>query len=85
MAGGDLDEPFTNGLALALGGKITGTGPHQFNIKVVPATGLFRGTLTPLGAAAGIKFAGAMLQSSTNAAGYLPGTNRVGRVSITAP
>jgi hypothetical protein len=82
LSGGNLSESLTNRFGLAPGGKITNGGPHTITLKFVPATGLFNGTLKPTNTTTVLKFNGVVLQSSTNAAGYVLGTNKTGRAVI---
>lgn len=82
LTGGDLDTPLTNAFSLAPGSKITNNGVHKITLTFVPATGLFSGTLTPTNTTTALKFSGAVLQSATNASGFLIGTNRIGRAAI---
>ena len=83
LGGVNLVQNYTNDLVLGLGGKVTNGGPNTTTLTFTPATGLFKGSLTPTNARA-IAFAGAVLQKGTNAAGFSLGTNHSARASLQA-
>jgi hypothetical protein len=83
LNGVNLTQNYTNDLKLGLGSKVTNDGPHALALLFTPATGLFKGSLTPTNAEAkAIAFTGAVLQKGTNAAGFSLGTNQSARVSL---
>ena len=83
LSGGNLAQDYTNTFALGLSSKATNVGPHALTLTFTPSTGLFKGSLTPTNTGAkAIAFAGAVLQKTTNAAGYFLGTNHSGTVTI---
>ncbi len=85
LTGGNLPTTYTNAFNLGVGSKVTNAGPHKLTLTFTPATGLFKGSLTPTNSGAkAIAFTGAVLQKATNAFGYYLGTNRSGAVSIQA-
>lgn len=85
LDGGNLPRSYTNAFHLGVGSKVTNVGPHKLTLTFTPATGLFKGSLTPTNTGAkAIAFTGAVLQKTTNAFGYFLGTNQSGAVSLQA-
>ncbi|HMJ88790.1 MAG TPA: M64 family metallopeptidase, partial [Candidatus Acidoferrum sp.] len=50
LDGGNLAEARSNHVTLGVAGRITSAGPDKLQLKVTPATGVFKGSLTPAGA-----------------------------------
>lgn len=84
LTGGNLPDSHTNNFTLGASSKTVNGGPNAMTLTFTPASGLFKGSLTPtnvVGAKA-IAFAGAVLQKATNGAGFYLGTNQSGAVNI---
>jgi hypothetical protein len=80
-----LPEDYANAFVLGPGSKVTNGGPHKLTLTFTPATGLFKGSLTPTNPGAKpLSFAGAVLQNTKGAGGYHLGTNQSDRVRIEA-
>jgi hypothetical protein len=69
---------------LGVNNRVTNTGPHTLTATLAPATGLFKGTFLDTNTSRTMTFSGALLQKSTNGAGYCLGTNLSGAVVIEA-
>jgi len=61
---------------------VTNAGPNKLAITVSLSKGLFKGTFLDPGVARTVSFSGAVLQKSTNGAGFFLGTNESGRILI---
>jgi hypothetical protein len=84
--GGNLSQSSTNEVALGVSSRITNNTPAtKLTLTFTLPTGLFKGSFTPAGTTKAIPFAGAVLQTATNASGYFLGTNQSGRVSLNPP
>ena len=81
LQGVNLVQNYTNDFTLGLSSKVTNGGPHALKLSFTPATGMFKGSLTPTNTKA-ITFAGAILQKGTNAGGFSLGTNQSARVML---
>lgn len=79
---GDFSEPLTNQVALSAGGVATNLGPNALTLTITKLSGLFSGSLKPVGATKAIPFKGAVLQNANQGAGYFLGTNQAGRVFL---
>ena len=83
LSGGNLDLAYTNSFNIGLGSRVTNVGPHRLTLSFTPATGLFKGSLTPTNAGTkAIAFSGAVLAKANYAAGYFLGTNQSGTAVI---
>jgi hypothetical protein len=84
MGGGNLSQSWTNDIVLGVNNRVTNTGPHTLTATLAPGTGLFKGTFLDTNTSRTMTFSGALLQKSTNGAGYCLGTNLSGAVVIEA-
>jgi hypothetical protein len=84
LTGGNLSQDWTNTFMLGANNRVTNTSPESVSFALSRGTGLFKGRfLDPISERA-VAFAGAVLQKSTNGAGYFLGTNQSGRVALEA-
>ncbi len=79
LTDGNLEAPLTNYVTLGVNSRVTASGPDKLQLKVTPATGLFKGTITPAGERP-VKVQGAILQRQRFGGGFFLGTNESGRV-----
>jgi len=82
LSGGNLSQVYTNDLVLGLNNHVTNASPNSWSLSITPGTGLFKGSFLDTGTVRTVKFSGALLQKSTNAAGYFLGTNQSGHASV---
>jgi hypothetical protein len=82
LTGGNLSQAWTNDFVLGANNRATNTSPNKLTLTVSPGTGLFKGTFLDTGVVRTVSFSGALLQKSTNGAGFFLGTNLAGRVLI---
>ena len=80
LTGGNLAQASTNAVTLAAGGRVLNAGPNPLTFTLTPATGLFKGTVKPLGAARPIPFQGAVMRGAGWGGGYFLGPNEIGHV-----
>ncbi|HXJ55641.1 MAG TPA: immunoglobulin domain-containing protein [Verrucomicrobiae bacterium] len=84
MGGGNLSQSWTNDIVLGVNNRVTNTGPNKLTATLAPGTGLFKGTFLDTNTSRTMTFSGALLQKSTNGAGYCLGTNLSAAVVIEA-
>jgi hypothetical protein len=86
FAGGNLAEDALLSVTLNPGSKVTNnSAPAKLTMTFTVSSGLFKGSYTPTNAGAkAVRFAGAVLQKGTSAAGHYLGTNQSGRVLLEA-
>lgn len=82
FSGGNLSADFTNAVMINPKNQVTSLETNKLQLKFNISNGTFSGTVTPPSGGKALPFKGAILQSQTNGAGFLPGTNRSGRVAI---
>lgn len=82
LSDGGLPQSLTNVVTLGPGGRVTNGGPHRLTFQAAPATGMFSGTLTPVGATAPIAFKGALLQRQGFGGGFFLRGGQSGAVNI---
>ena len=82
LSGGNLSQSWTNDVLLGANNHVTNVGPNNLTVALSLGSGLFKGTFTDSNTARTVSFSGALLQKSTNGAGYFRGTNLSGRVLI---
>ncbi len=84
LAGVEFDPALTYIVDLLLGGQVSFSGVDRLTFQVAKPTGLFSGALQRSGEKTQTRFNGVFLQSSTNAFGFVLGTNRIGRLTMEA-
>jgi hypothetical protein len=84
LSGGNLSRTWTNAIALDATHHVSNASPNQLTLTLSPATGLFKGSFLDTGTVRTVAFRGAVLQKSTNGAGFFLGTNQSGRVLLEA-
>jgi glucose/arabinose dehydrogenase len=77
---GNLNESFTNDVALTPKARVTDGGTNKLKLTLTQKTGQFTGSVTPPGTKKAITFKGAILQKQGYGGGYLLGTNQSSRV-----
>jgi len=80
FSGGNLNESFTNDVALAAKARVTDPGTNKLKLTLSQKTGRFTGSVRPPGVRKAISFKGAILQKQGYGGGYFLGTNQSGRV-----
>jgi hypothetical protein len=80
FTGGDLENPSANPVNLADGGRVTNAGTNTLALAIVPATGLFKGTVKFPEVLKPVRFQGAVLRGVGLGGGYFAGTNEIGHV-----
>ncbi len=82
LSGGDLPQPYTNGVVIGAGSQVTQAYPNDLTATFTLSSGLFRGTFKPEGDNGPVAFSGAVLQKTTNAFGCFFGNNESGHVAL---
>jgi hypothetical protein len=82
LSGGNLSQSWTNDIVLGANNRVTNASPNKLAVALSLGTGLFKGTFTDTGTARTVSFSGALLQKSSNGAGFFLGTNQSGRVLL---
>jgi glucose/arabinose dehydrogenase len=80
FSGGNLNESFTDDVALAPNARVTDAGTNKLKLTLTQKTGRFTGSVKPPGTKKTIPFKGAILQKQGYGGGYFLGTNQSGRV-----
>ncbi len=78
----NLVADFTNHIALDAKGKVTNQSTNKLSLSISSSSGLFSGSVTPPLGGKVIPFKGAVLQKQNRGAGFFPGTNQNGGVSL---
>jgi hypothetical protein len=79
---GNLVSPVENAISFGLRDKVTNLSSNKLTLKVIPATGLFSGTVLDPNSRKLFSFNGVILQKHGAGYGLLAGTNLVGRVEL---
>jgi Bacterial Ig domain/Divergent InlB B-repeat domain len=82
LSAGNLSQAWTNDIVLSANNRVTNASPNKLAVTLSLTKGLFTGTFFDTGAVRTVKLSGALLQKSTNGAGFFLGTNASGRVLI---
>jgi hypothetical protein len=78
--GGDLENPSANPVNLMEGARVMNAGTNPITMAVMPATGLFKGTVKFPEVLRPVRFQGAVLRGAGLGGGYFAGTNGIGHV-----
>jgi len=82
LSGGGLSQAWTNDLVLGANNRVTNASPNQLTVTISLETGLFKGSFLDSGVDRTVNFSGALLQKSTNGAGFFLGPDQAGRVLL---
>lgn len=84
LGGGNLESNFVKSVVIAANGSVTvsPTGSDKLTLKINPTTGQFSGSFLNPAVGKTSKLSGTFLQSDNSAAGFFPGTNETGFVTI---
>jgi hypothetical protein len=82
FAGGDLSGSFTNRIELGADNKILNLSSNKLTIKLMNASGLFKGVAVDPIDGQTISFSGAVLQRQSAALGFFTGTTQNGGVIV---
>jgi uncharacterized repeat protein (TIGR03803 family) len=84
LGGGNLESNLVKSVVIAASGSVTAspTGSDKLTLKVNPTTGQFSGSFLNPADGKTTKLSGSLLQNDNSAAGFFPGTNQTGFVTI---
>ncbi|MFM1768005.1 MAG: hypothetical protein RJA22_534 [Verrucomicrobiota bacterium] len=85
LTGGNLGQAYTDPFTLGPGSKFTNNGPNTLSITFTTSSGLFTGSFKPAGSTTSRTLKGAVLQKANIGAGFFPGTNEVGLITLEPP